>query len=80
MTVLPMSTQQWQDQRFGPSLKRSMKWFSVDVFGVATVIRQRLEPAFTDFANAAVDLAALLAAVDLAALLAAPAPADPEED
>lgn len=53
MSVLPMSTKQWQDERFGPSVQRTMKWLAVDMLGIAMVVYREFQPVFADLTRVA---------------------------
>lgn len=55
-----MTTQQWQDHKFGPSYKRSLKWFAVDMYRTKNSFIQAVEQVdevFAQLADALVSLA-----------------------
>jgi hypothetical protein len=63
MSGLPMTTQQWQDHKLGPSLNRSMKWFAVDLHGASKVIYDELAPAMMSAAQAIASFVEALAPI-----------------
>ena len=52
MTTTPMTTQQWQDWKFGRSYRRTAKWLAVDIFGVQRTIATKITPVFAAAADA----------------------------